>query len=713
LSKRTISQIMLALLLTGMLTVIFRIQPVRTEPSTITVPDDYSTIQEAVNNANVGDTVFVRNGTYYENVVINKSLTLVGESKDAIIWQNYTYVTLEISEDNVTVEGFTIFNYFEVYESPPMPCCMFLNSSSDCQIRDNEFGFDYPSYGLAIKGGSGNRIEKNTAQNGIFVYGGSENRIEENVVDDVGIYVYGSTLNVIIKNTVYSQYYPLELTNSNYNYILYNCLYPISYMQVCVSMRNSNNNTIEGNTMVGGGAEMISRMELWASCNNSIFHNNFDGDRGVEMLVNEDSERNVWNDGYPSGGNYWTDYNGTDLDKDGIGDTPYVIDESNQDNYPLMNPWSPTVQNLNTGLYYTAIQGAISALETLDGHKIFVSSGTYVENVRINKSISLVGENKYNTIIDGNSSGTVLRITADNVNVTNFTISNGTAMGIAGGVALTDCAGCHINNNIFRDNLHGMVLENCSNSVIADNVILCPPWHGTPLATDGILMYNPSKNVIANNTISSGYVALGLVGGLQNTVQGNRFYSNWYGIRIHDSTNNTIFANEVFNNKRGIHIGCYAPELGILNNLVYHNDFINNTQQATKTNSINIWDNGYSLGGNYWSDYNGTDLYSGPYQNESGSDGIGDTPYIIPDGYPVPEGQDSYPLMKPLFWWNLADVNYDLKVDLYDAVRLLAAYGCELGDEEYNPRFDIAEPYGIINLYDAVELLTNYGKKHP
>jgi len=61
--------------------------------------------------------------------------------------------------------------------------------------------------------------------------------------------------------------------------------------------------------------------------------------------------------------------------------------------------------------------------------------------------------------------------------------------------------------------------------------------------------------------------------------------------------------------------------------------------------------------------------------------------------------------------WNPADVDHDLDVDLYDAVRVLVAYGSELGDENYNCHCDIAEPYGKIDLYEAVLLLVNYGKK--
>jgi len=51
---------------------------------------------------------------------------------------------------------------------------------------------------------------------------------------------------------------------------------------------------------------------------------------------------NIWDNGYPSGGNYWSSYTGEDRNGDSVGDTPCVIDANNQDNYPLMSPWSPT-----------------------------------------------------------------------------------------------------------------------------------------------------------------------------------------------------------------------------------------------------------------------------------------------------------------------------------------------------------------------------------
>jgi nitrous oxidase accessory protein NosD len=79
-------------------------------PSTLIVgSDNYKTIQEAINNASSGDTIFVRKGIYTENIVINKSITLIGEDREStIIDGGATGNVISIKASNVTIKGFTI-----------------------------------------------------------------------------------------------------------------------------------------------------------------------------------------------------------------------------------------------------------------------------------------------------------------------------------------------------------------------------------------------------------------------------------------------------------------------------------------------------------------------------------------------------------------------------------------------------------------------------
>jgi len=154
----------------------------------------------------------------------------------------------------------------------------------------------------------------------------------------------------------------------------------------------------------------------------------------------------------------------------------------------------------------------------------------------------------------------------------------------------------------------------------------------------GVWISKSFNNIISeNNIMDSGSQSMSLTESPNNTIFGNSIINNAYGIILFvDSPINIIYGNNIVNNLyRGISV--FSSD-----NKIYHNNFINNTQQAYSTFENNVWDDWYPSGGNYWSDYNGTDLFSGPYQNETGSDGIGDTLYFIEE-----YNEDRYPLMNP------------------------------------------------------------------
>lgn len=161
----------------------------------------------------------------------------------------------------------------------------------------------------------------------------------------------------------------------------------------------------------------------------------------------------------------------------------------------------------------------------------------------------------------------------------------------------------------------------------------------------------PAIYVTANNTVIRGF-SIGeetYVPELRENVP-----PRMIGIYIYNVHGNEISYNIIGNNHIGICLN------GSNNNVIHHNNFLGNTIQAyTYNSSGNTWDGGYPSGGNYWSDHvfvelmpemfgggkryggpGGVDLYNGPYQNESGSDGISDVPYTIDA-----DNKDRYPLM--------------------------------------------------------------------
>jgi parallel beta-helix repeat protein len=314
---------------------------------------------------------------------------------------------------------------------------------------------------------------------------------------------------------------------------------------------------------------------------------------------------------------------------DGIGETQYIIDAENQDNYPLMSQWG-RVHNTNTGLHYQLIQEAINAPETLDGHTILVDAGEFIENVVVNKSVSLVGESKYNSIIDGNNTRSVIEVIASNVNITGFTIQNsGTGCPNSGIYVGEGSTSNNLSYNIITNNYVGVGLWYCSSNTLFGNNIKNNYY--------GIRLYESSNSNVINNNMKKNSLCIILDFSNYTHISGNNITaSNYSGIHISYSSNNTISGNSIINNGYGIYIYCSS------NNIFHHNNFVNNTNQVFSIGSANVWDGGYPSGGNYWSDYE--DRY--PDAEEIDKSGIWDAPYVI-DG----NNQDTYPLVPEFSAW--------------------------------------------------------------
>lgn len=678
-------------------------------------------------------------------------------------------------------------------------------------------------------------------------------------------FVLWNVFNVTIKNTDIKGFYNgVYVNNTSYSIIAANNI--TESRRDGVYLANSYDNYIFENKVSANKRDGIS---LYNSSNNLIYHNNFANNT---HQVQSNKSINAWDSGYPSCGNYWSDYVGQDMlsgpfqnktGYDGVGDSQYLIDASNSDRYPLMHSYG-SIRNLNTNLVYFTLESALSANETLDGHIIYMRSGFYHEHVWMNKSVSLIGENKQTTIIDGSRAGTVIQVTASNARISGLTIQNGkTGMsffsnlntidgnsitnnhvglelfnsnhndikgnnitigydgivlfnssnnnmsknnidfnvdgislysssnynnvdenGITNnlyGVSLysssnynnvdknsitkntyglkldyswynsikennlTDNKNCitlrsswynGMTENNLTDNKNGAWLLNSSNNIVSKNSIInneygvvldhsanivstngigkndvgicvysswnsnisensiTDNYNGIELSsssgnnisennvtnnTNGILLDHSSNNVLRSNRILENKYNLGVYGwnltdfindvDTSNTVNGKPVYywisrqdslipvdagyvalvnctritvqnltlaGNGQGILLIRTTNAIIRENNIVDNDDGIYV------LHSLNNSVYHNNIVNNTRQVYTFNSTDTWDDGYPSGGNYWSHYSSADLKSGPYQNEIGGDGIGDTPYVID-----PYDQDNYPLMGP------------------------------------------------------------------
>jgi parallel beta-helix repeat protein len=232
----------------------------------------------------------------------------------------------------------------------------------------------------------------------------------------------------------------------------------------------------------------------------------------------------------------------------------------------------------------TPIQHAIN--NAFGGCTIIVKDGTYNENVDVSKQLTIKSENGSElTIVQAKNDDHVFKITADYVTISGFKVRNATGKRLAG-IYLKRADHCTIMNNNISDNWDGIHLRYSNNNTISRNI-------ASNNQDDGVHLWHSSHNNVSNNTANS---------------------NNDYGIYLVSSNDNTIY-NNYFNNTQNAY------------------DDGTNVWNSSKTQGTNII-GGLYLGGNYWSDYTGTD---------TDGDGLGETPYNIAGG----TNKDYLPLVTP------------------------------------------------------------------
>ena len=272
-------------------------------------------------------------------------------------------------------------------------------------------------------------------------------------------------------------------------------------------------------------------------------------------------------------------------------------------------------------------------------------SNNYVENSSVRLEFGSTGNVvSDNTFIEGNSHSILLSYSTGNI----------------------------VSRNNIRSGLNGYgiyVQLGSNDNTITDNTIASLTIGGCAMYFDG-----SSNNTLTNNDISDHVNGIHIVGGKDNVITLCHLNQNYKGVRAGNADSNVIRWSEFQNNTN------YAIELiGSSNTDIYGNNFIGNNgatseydqahiQAYDDSAGANFWNRNYPLGGNYWSDYEGGDALCGPDQNVVGSDGIGDTPYLL---RPLNVGnEDKYPLITP--WPRVCgDSNDDGLVTVLDAVYLI------------------------------------------
>jgi len=276
------------------------------------------------------------------------------------------------------------------------------------------------------------------------------------------------------------------------------------------------------------------------------------------------------------------------------------------------------------GADYSTINGAMGV--AANGDTILVYPGTYSEYVYVNKELRIISESgPDNTIIQHSSGNSVFYVTANNVEITNFTIK--ATMSNYPGILLHQVQNNNISGNKLSGIGYGIKLYFASDNTVMGNTVL-------DAGISGIYLQLSSDNVVTDNKVSNAFQGIVLDYSDNNQLISNTVLNNdvgYHGIYLTHSNSNTLTNNYVDNN---VYYGLVAA--ASFDNLIYYNYF-DDVSEFYNDGGSNIWNSTemmtYTYNGNNYKNYIGN-RYAGYTGPDSDDNGIGDTPYKY-DNYPL------------------------------------------------------------------------------
>ncbi len=385
--KKTSALVLIGLFLISIVS--FQSAIVKAQARTLIVPDQYPTIQDAIGNASSGDTVYVKDGTYNTGFNIDKSLSLVGEDPEKTIirgierYPYWQYPTIQVSDENVSISGFTITNSWEAIDIYNVNDAYSISITGN-NIVKNLSGIGAGGVNLVI---FGNNITDNSK--GGISFDGQNSIISNNYIYQNSFGIYTSEIkNVTIQDNTISD------NGGNSNSEQFGGLDLQSFASIFVHGNNIENNVGDGILLEGNIKASIHNNNITnntvgikldnyllggifhsVGTGNEIYNNNLIDNIKNALVVHTDENDATWNGYIGNGtdvvswdsgkvGNYWSDYSGQGT---------YVIDQNNTDEHPLsqqvhISTITPTIPNLLSilnGAIIVVIVVALTAIVAL------------------------------------------------------------------------------------------------------------------------------------------------------------------------------------------------------------------------------------------------------------------------------------------------------------------------------------------------------------